>query len=144
MLKCAVQVMRWRDTRAHRSAICTTRPICYHSATALCISRNLFFPLPPEKSLSLKQSLQHLGLLPNPWSSCPYTMLKTLGLSSHHWWKSTLLSPTRKHNGCDAMDHWVKRKSWRSLMCSRCLLLVVAWRRRPEECFPHLLRHPKA
>ena len=29
MLKCAVQVMRWRDTRAHRPAICT-RNRCTH------------------------------------------------------------------------------------------------------------------
>ena len=29
MLKCAVQVMRWQDTRAHRPAICT-RNRCTH------------------------------------------------------------------------------------------------------------------
>ena len=31
---------------------------------------------------------------------------------------SDIMSFTRKHNGCDAMDHWAMRKSWRGLMCS--------------------------
>ena len=30
MLKCAVQVMRWRDTRAHRPAICTRNRCTYY------------------------------------------------------------------------------------------------------------------
>ena len=43
MLKCAVQVIRWRDTRAHRTAICT-RNRCTHYVPAP--GRSLNYPRP--------------------------------------------------------------------------------------------------
>ena len=48
MLKCAVQVKRWRDTRAHRPAICT-RNRCTHYITiqwATALGRSLNYPRP--------------------------------------------------------------------------------------------------
>ena len=47
MLKCAVQVMRWRDTRAHRPAICT-RNRCTHCTIqwATAPGRSLNYPRP--------------------------------------------------------------------------------------------------
>ena len=52
MLKCAVQVMRWRDTRAHRPAICT-RNRCTHY-----VQFNEH-PLLAEASTILDRSLSH-------------------------------------------------------------------------------------
>ena len=52
MLKCAVQVMRWRDTRAHRPAICT-RNLCTHY-----VQFNEQ-PLLAEASTILDRSLSH-------------------------------------------------------------------------------------
>ena len=52
MLKCAVQVMRWRDTRAHRPAICT-RNRCIHY-----VQFNEQ-PLLAEASTILDRSLSH-------------------------------------------------------------------------------------
>ena len=52
MLKCAVQVMRWRDTRAHRPAICT-RNRCTHY-----VQFNEQ-PLLAEASTILDRSLSH-------------------------------------------------------------------------------------
>ena len=53
MLKCSVQVMRWRDTRAHRPAICT-RNRCTHY-----VQFNEQ-PLLAEASTILDRSLTHL------------------------------------------------------------------------------------
>ena len=52
MLKCAVQVMRWRDTRAHRPAICM-RNRCTHY-----VQFNEL-PLLAEASTILDRSLSH-------------------------------------------------------------------------------------
>ena len=45
MLKCAVQVMRRRDTRAHRPAICT-RNRCTHYVQSVSNHRSLSYPRP--------------------------------------------------------------------------------------------------
>ena len=52
MLKCAVQVMRWRDTRAHRPAICT-RNRCTHYVQSVS---NRSWPKP---QLIVHRSLSH-------------------------------------------------------------------------------------
>ena len=52
MLKCAVQVMRWRDARAHRPAICT-RNRCTHYIQSVS---NRSWPKP---QLILDRSLSH-------------------------------------------------------------------------------------
>ena len=53
MLECAVQVMRWRDTRAHRPAICT-RNRCTHCVQSVS---NRSWPKP---QLNLDRSLSHM------------------------------------------------------------------------------------
>ena len=60
MLKCALQVMRWRDTRAHRPAICT-RNRCTHY-----VQFNEQ-PLLAEASTILDRSLSHTYTTSGVW-----------------------------------------------------------------------------
>ena len=110
MLKCAVQVMRWRDTRAHRPAICT-RNRCTHTmynqwATAPGLNLNY----PRLKSITHLRTFSDNGvyvalqlflvilvsdqwrrvLIPYSYRQAPWGLLHARGWLSRYTWDQRL------------------------------------------------------
>ena len=104
MLKCAVQVMRWRDTRAHRPAICT-RNRCTHYVQSVS---NLNYPRP--KSITHLRTFSDNGvyvalqlflvivvsdkwrrvLIPYSYRQAPWGLLHARGWLSRYTWDQQL------------------------------------------------------
>ena len=119
MLKCTVQVMRWRDTRAHRPAICTRYrcTLCtINEQLPMITMSSLKYPRP--KSITHLHTFSDNGvyvalqlflviLVSDPWSRVlmPYSYwqaawgLRPMALCGMQATKDTLLYP-------DLLDHF--------------------------------------
>ena len=116
MLKCAIQVMRWQDTRAHRPAICT-RNRCTHYVQSVS-SRSLNYPRP--KSITHLRKFSNNGVyvalqlflvflvsdkwrrvLPYSYRQVPWGLLHARGgLSRYTWdqWVYMVSKPWETHS----------------------------------------------
>ena len=108
MLKCTVQVMRWRDTRAHRPAICTRNRCTHYVQSAPEPGQSLNYPRP--KSITHLRTFSDNGvyvalqlflvillsdlwrrvLIPYSYRQAPWGLLHARGWLSRYTWDQRL------------------------------------------------------